>query len=75
MWRDSPSVCALADDERHLGHIVRADNCWLAFDATRLNQTGSGFLLLGSCVNIAVAKSAVELAVAEAYGHFISRLQ
>jgi hypothetical protein len=64
-WRDSPSVCALADDQRHLGHIVRAGDCWLAFDATRFNKTGTGFWLLGSCVNIATAKCAVELAVAE----------
>ena len=75
MWRDSPSVCALADDQRHLGHIVRAGNCWLAFDATRINKTGSGFWLLGACVNIAVAKCAVELAVVEEFGNFISRLQ
>jgi len=64
IWRDSPSVCALADDQRHLGHIVRAGNIWLAFDATHFSGTSSGFCLLGSWTNIALAKCAVELAIA-----------
>jgi hypothetical protein len=59
-WRDSSSVCALADGQRHLGHIVRAGNCWLAFDATRSNSMGTGFRLIGSWMNIAVAKRALE---------------
>jgi hypothetical protein len=59
-WRDSGSVCSLADSERHLGHIVRADKLWLAFDATHVNDTGTGFRLLGSCTSITAAKHAVE---------------
>jgi hypothetical protein len=59
-WRDSSSVCALADGQRHLGHVVRAGNCWLAFDATRSNSTGTGFRLIGSWMNVAVAKRALE---------------
>jgi hypothetical protein len=73
-WRDSPSVCALADDHRHLGHIVKAGDYWLAFDATHINGTGSGFRLIGSWTNIAIAKSAVELAIAKDFD-CISRLQ
>ena len=75
IWRDSPSVCALADDQRHLGHIVKAGNCWLAFDATHFNETGTGFCLLGSWTNIAVAKRAVEGAFARDWDSHISRLQ
>ena len=59
-WRDSGSICSLADVERHLGHIVKADKLWLAFDATHVNETGTGFRLLGSCTSIAAAKHAVE---------------
>jgi hypothetical protein len=73
-WRDSPSVCALADDHRHLGHIVKAGDCWLAFDATHSGGTNSGFCLLGSWTNIALAKCAVELAIADE-GDRVSRLQ
>jgi hypothetical protein len=64
IWRDSPSVCSLTDDERHLGHIVSAGDCWLAFDTTHFNEAGNGFCLLGSWTDIAQAKSAVELAIA-----------
>jgi hypothetical protein len=60
VWRDSHSVCALADDRRHVGHIVRAGNCWLAFDATHANETGTGFRLVGCWQDVAAAKRAVE---------------
>ena len=73
-WRDSPAVCALADDHRHLGHIVKAGDYWLAFDATHSGGTNSGFRLLGSWTNIAFAKCAVELAIADE-GDRVSRLQ
>jgi hypothetical protein len=63
-WRDSRSICCIVDAERHLGHVVRAGNCWLAFDATHLNETGTGFHLLGSRMSVAAAKCAVELAIA-----------
>jgi hypothetical protein len=74
IWRDSPSVCSLTDDERHLGHIVNAGDCWLAFDTTHFNEAGTGFRLLGSWTNIAQAKCAVELATANERDS-ISRLQ
>ena len=73
-WRDSPSVCALADNHRHLGHIVKAGDYWLAFDATHSGGTNCGFCLLGSWTNIALAKCAVELAIADE-GDRVSRLQ
>jgi hypothetical protein len=60
-WRDSRSICCLADAERHLGHIVRAGSCWLAFDATHGNESGTWFRFLGVCVDIRTAKRAVEL--------------
>jgi len=63
VWTDSDSVCCLADDERHLGHIVRADDGWLAFDATHLNDTGTSFRCLGCCATITQAKYAVEGAI------------
>jgi len=63
IWRDSPAICALADDDRHLGHIVRAGNHWLAFDATHFDGE-DGFRLLGSWLSVALAKGAVELSIA-----------
>jgi hypothetical protein len=66
-WRDSPSVCALADRQRHLGHIVRAADYWLAFDATHFNSTRNGFRLLGSSMNLSEAKRAVERALGKYY--------
>lgn len=59
-WCDSSSVCSLADDERHLGHIVRAGNHWFAFDATHINDSGAGFRLLGCYASITSARRAVE---------------
>jgi len=67
-WRDSPSVCALADEQRHLGHIVRAGKFWLAFDGTHCDVAGGGFRLLGSWTNTALAKRAVEMAIANEAG-------
>ena len=59
-WRDSAAICALADDQRHLGHIVRAGSRWLVFDATHCDKAGTGFRLLGTALNITEAKQAVE---------------
>lgn len=73
-WRDSPAVCAFADEQRHLGHIVRAGKYWLAFDATHPNSSATGFRLLGSSMNITVAKRAVEQVLTND-GTGISRLQ
>jgi hypothetical protein len=61
-WRDSTNVCAFSDHERHLGHIVRACEGWLAFDATHANEQGSWFRLLGYFPAITMAKEAVQLA-------------
>lgn len=59
-WTDSETVCCLASGERHLGHIVKAGDCWLAFDATHLSERRAGFRLLGCCTTITLAKFAVE---------------
>jgi hypothetical protein len=64
-WRDSRNVCALLDEERHLGHIVLKDKKWNAFDATHLNGTGTGFKDLGTFHSITLAKAAVEESIAE----------
>jgi hypothetical protein len=73
-WHDSRSICCLVDAERHLGHVVRAGKYWLSFDATHLNESGTGFCLLGSSTNITAAKCAVELAIVRADDH-VSRVQ
>jgi DNA-binding NarL/FixJ family response regulator len=72
-WHDLRSVCCLVDAERHLGNVVKAGDHWLAFDATHLNESHTGPCLLGSAPNIAVAKCAVELAIAKEYDS-VSRL-
>lgn len=59
-WMDSETVCCLASGERHLGHIVKAGDNWLAYDGTHLSERGAGFRLLGCCTSIALAKYAVE---------------
>ena len=59
-WRNSASICALADEERHYGHIVKIDGRWYAFDATHPDDEGSGFHRLGSYASTRSAKQAVE---------------
>jgi hypothetical protein len=59
-WRDSNSICALADDERHWGHILRIGGRWYAFDATHFNNTSNGFRCLGTFASRGAAKQAVE---------------
>jgi hypothetical protein len=72
-WHDSAWVCALADDERHLGHIVKDDGAkedgvkeggWVAFDATHPGETGQGIRHLGTFSSVVAAKQAVERSVA-----------
>jgi hypothetical protein len=58
-WCDSSSICSLADGERHLGHIVNAGGYWVAFDATHLNEAGTGFAVLGTFPELTRAKRAV----------------
>jgi hypothetical protein len=62
-WRDSPYVCTLSDNERHLGHIVK-ENEWVAFDATHPGATGLGIRQLGTFASVLSAKEAVEQSVA-----------
>jgi hypothetical protein len=59
-WRNSDAICALADGERHLGHILKIGDHWHAFDGTRMNAEMNGFRPAGCFVSIAAAKAAVE---------------
>jgi hypothetical protein len=59
-WRNSAEICALADGERHLGHIVAIGNNWHAYDATHSNDEGNGFRPLGKFASITAAKAAVD---------------
>jgi hypothetical protein len=63
IWYESASVCALADSERYLGHAVRTEQGWNAFDGTHLNPSGTGFGELGNYGDLAGAKAAIEAAV------------
>ena len=62
-WRDRGDVCTLADDDRHLGHVINL-GMWHAFDGIHLNETGNGFKGLGLFATIDQAKAAVEESVA-----------
>ena len=55
-------VCALADSERHLGHIFKVESLWVAFDGTRLAENGVGFRIIGAFPDVDSAKTAVEFA-------------
>ncbi len=46
VWRKAAFVCALADDDRHLGHIIKAD-AWHAYDLTNADSN-NGFTYLGA---------------------------
>jgi hypothetical protein len=59
-WRISSQICALSDGERHVGHIVRIGGRWHAYDAMHSNETGDGFLCLGTFVAVESARDAVE---------------
>ena len=60
IWRDADTVCALADEERHFGHILLIEGKWHAFDATHLDEESHGFQRLGSFLSAEMAKQAVE---------------
>lgn len=62
-WRVAPYICAFQDEERHLGHLVKADK-WHAYDATHLNAQEDGILYLGEFSDLEAAKAAVETSVA-----------
>jgi len=61
-WQDSDQVCALADSDRHLGHLIRSDR-WYAYDATRLDETSCGFKCLGAFRDLDSAKRTLELSL------------
>jgi len=61
-WRDSEFVCALADVDRHLGHLILRGH-WYAYDATQSDDTSNSFRCLGAFADLATAKQVVELAV------------
>jgi hypothetical protein len=63
-WHDSQYVCALADSERHLGHVIKTDE-WHAYDATRPDETGTSFRYIGAFNDLNDAKYWVETAAAE----------
>ena len=58
----SENVCAFADSERHLGHILKVESGWVAFDGTRLGESGQGFRVIGTFPDLDSAKIAVEFA-------------
>jgi hypothetical protein len=62
-WRTSSDVCAFTDGERHLGHVVRTDGLWWAFDATSMDDERKSFRLLGSFCSFGAAKETVEQAI------------
>jgi hypothetical protein len=64
IWRISESVCALQDKERHLGHLVKTDDGWRAYDATHLNLQNDGMRELGYFSTLDAGKAAVEASVA-----------
>jgi hypothetical protein len=65
-WRNSGHLCAFADNERHLGHVMKM-NQWHAYDATHSDETATSFKYLGSFAELEAAMDAVESAVAQ--GH------
>ena len=68
-WETSSDVCALRDQERHLGHVVKTGNRWAAYDTTKLNLSCTGFLCLGTFASQAAAKNAVQRS-ADALGQY-----
>ena len=65
VWRDSEYICALADDDRHLGHAIQTGG-WHAYDGTKLDSDGAGFKYLGQFKTAAEAKVAVERSAKQA---------
>jgi hypothetical protein len=63
IWYETESVCALADAERHLGHVVVTAEGYVAYDGTRTNPAGDGFNELGCFGDVIEAKTAVEEAL------------
>jgi hypothetical protein len=63
IWYDSATVCAIADSERHLGHVQRSGDIWAAYDGTHADEERGGFLQVGLFSSVTAAKLAVEKAV------------
>jgi hypothetical protein len=63
IWYESDSVCAVANAERHLGHVVVTAEGWIAYDGTHSNPAGDGFNELGCFGDVMEAKAAVEEAL------------
>jgi len=63
-WRTVSAGFAFEDEDRLLGHVLEADQHWLAFDVTHRNEFGSGFLCVGIFPSDFAARTAVELSVA-----------
>ena len=63
VWRDSPYVCTLSNDTRHLGHVVKLE-VWRAYDSIHLNDQQNGFRCPGEFERLSDAKRAVEDSVA-----------
>ena len=63
IWYDSATVCALADEERHLGHVLRSGDVWAAYDGTHADEKLGGFLQLGTFSSVTGAKLALEKAL------------
>lgn len=61
-WQDSEMICALADTDRHLGHLIKLEH-WYAYDATRADEHSRNFRCLGAFADLASAKQILELAV------------
>lgn len=61
-WQDSEVICALADTDRHLGHLIKRER-WYAYDGTRADETSQNFKCLGAFADLASAKQMLELAV------------
>lgn len=65
-WRNSEHICALADSERHFGHVIKIDQ-WHAYDATHADEAMGGVKYLGTFGDLAAAMQAVESSVARVY--------
>jgi hypothetical protein len=64
IWDDAADRSALADNERHLGHVIRYARKWGAYDATHRGDSGIGFRFLGFFESRQAAKFAVESHIA-----------
>ena len=64
IWNIGEHTCALSDSERHLGHVFRDGEKWLAYDAVHSNTKGNDFRFLGRYNSALDARRAVEKSLA-----------